>query len=121
MNESTPTVISSRPSTPLIIGTNGYVVAFERTSGRELWRTKLQSGVFTSTGGNDVAVLTADTFVFAGAAGHLFCLSLTDGQIVWHNELPGLGHNDVALAIDSVSIQYLQKVVRTNSPAGSST
>lgn len=109
------------PSTPLVIGTNGYVVAFERATGAELWRTKLQSGVFRATTRNDVAVLVRDPFVFAGSTGHLFCLSIADGRVVWHNELPGLGYNDISISIDNVSIQYLEKVVHSNSPNSTST
>jgi outer membrane protein assembly factor BamB len=109
------------PATPLIIGTNGYVVAFERATGTEVWRTKLQTGVFRATTRTDVAVIARGEFVFAGSTGHLFCLSITDGRIIWHNELPGLGYNDISLAIDNVSIQYLEKVVRSNSSGSTST
>jgi len=105
--------------TPLVIGTNGYVAAYDRGTGTELWRTKLQSGFF---GGRcDVAVILRDEFIFAGSAGHLFCLSLADGQIVWHNEMPGLGLNSISLAIDNVSIQYLPKVVQHSSSNATAT
>lgn len=97
---------------PLIIGSNGHVAAIHPTEGRELWRTKLQHGVFTATGGQDVSVLVQDEFVFAGSNGMLFCLSHATGQILWSNELKGMGYNDVSLAVQGTSVQYLQKVVR---------
>jgi outer membrane protein assembly factor BamB len=53
-----------------------------------------------------------DELVFAGSAGHLFCLSADTGQILWHNKLRGMGYNDISLAMENVSIQYLEKVVR---------
>jgi outer membrane protein assembly factor BamB len=96
---------------PLFIGSNGFVSAIDPASGRELWRTRLESGVFTSTGGADVSVLVRGELLFAGAAGHLFCLSTVSGEILWKNELPGMGHNDLSLTMEGVSVQYLQKVV----------
>ncbi len=100
------------PVSPLFIGSNGFVSAIDPSSGRELWRTRLESGVFTSTGGADVSVLVRGELLFAGAAGHLFCLSSASGEILWKNELPGMGHNDISLTLEGVSVQYLQKVVR---------
>lgn len=96
---------------PLIIGSNGFVAAIDASTGQELWRTQLQRGLFKATGSADVSVLVRGELILAGAAGHLFCLSAATGQIVWQNELSGMGYNDVSLAIDNVSIQYLQKVV----------
>jgi outer membrane protein assembly factor BamB len=101
--------------TPLIIGTNGFVSAIDPATGHELWRTKLSTGsFFSSTSQQDVAVVVKGAVVFAGCAGHLFGLDAADGAILWHNELPGLGHNDVAMAIDGVAIQYLVKEVDRN-------
>ena len=106
---------------PLFIGSNGFVAAINTSTGQELWRTQLQRGVFKSTGNADVSVLVRGELLFAGAAGHLFCLAADTGQIIWHNELGGMGYNDISLAIDNVSIQYVQKVVRhsnnLNAPA----
>ena len=80
---------------PLVIGSNGFVSAVDPASGQEIWRRQLQTGIFTSTGGADVSVLVRGDIVFAGAAGHLFCLSTHTGEILWSNELPGMGHNDI--------------------------
>lgn len=101
-------------ATPLIIGTNGYVVAIDQATGDELWRTLVRKGILGSSG-QDVSVIIADGAVFAGSHGELFCLDLQSGEIRWKNELKGMGYNDVALAIEGVSIQYLQKVVRQQS------
>lgn len=104
---------------PLIIGSNGFVAAIDLTDGRELWRTRLQTGVFAATNSQDVSVLVQGGFVFAGSHGHLFCLEVASGSILWQNELSGMGYNDVSLAMQNVSVQFLQKVERSSSPSGS--
>jgi outer membrane protein assembly factor BamB len=56
--------------------------------------------------------------VFAGGSGHLFCLEANSGRILWHNPLEGFGHNDISLAMDGVSVQYLAKVERSSNGPG---
>ena len=102
-------------SNPLIIGSNGYVAAIDVMDGRELWRTRLQTGVFTATSHSDVSVLVQDGFIFAGSRGNLFCLDVESGSILGNNELKGMGYNDVSLAMQNVSVQFLQKVERSSS------
>jgi outer membrane protein assembly factor BamB len=101
---------------PLIIGTNGNVAAIDSSTGEILWATELRTGgILSSTRGEDVSVIVRDGQVFAGCSGHLFCLSAETGDILWHNDLKGFGHNDLALALEGVSVQYLEKVVRRSS------
>ena len=98
------------PVTPLIIGTNGSVAAIDSTTGEIQWATELKTGgILSSTRGEDVSVILRDGEVFAGCSGHLFCLSAETGAILWHNDLKGFGHNDVSLALEGVSVQYLEK------------
>ena len=100
----------------LIIGINGHVSAVDPKSGRRLWSTKLGGGSFlASTNHEDVSVLLHEGVVFAGCFGHLFGLDAATGQVLWHNELEGMGHNDISLAMDGVSVQFQQKVVRRDS------
>ncbi|NOS72223.1 MAG: PQQ-binding-like beta-propeller repeat protein [Verrucomicrobia bacterium] len=106
-------------SEPLIIGSNGYVSRIDVVTGQELWRTKLLSGLLGGSSCTDVSVLLREQFVFAGTHGHLFCLDLATGKILWKNELKGMGYNDVALAMEGVSIQFLTKVERSHSNTGS--
>ena len=103
----------------LIVGSNGYVSRIDTGSGEELWRTTLLSGLFGGSTCTDVSVLVRGQIVFAGTHGHLFCLALDSGQILWKNELKGMGYNDVALAMEGVSIQFLTKVEQSGSSAGS--
>lgn len=96
----------------LYLGTNGHVLALDPQTGDEVWRTKLGSGLFSTTSHQDVTVIEHNGQLFAGCYGHLFCLDGSDGTIRWHNELPGLGHNDVALSIDGRSAQNVRTVHR---------
>ena len=41
------------------------------------------------------------------------------GSILWNNELSGMGYNDVSLAMQNVSVQFLQKVERSSSSQSS--
>ena len=103
----------------LFIGSNGFVCAIDPQSGVEVWRRRLQEGVLKATGHSDVSVIVRAGVVYAGSQGHLFALAAEDGSVLWHNEMKGLGYNDVSLAFEGVSIQYIQKVERQN--GGSST
>lgn len=106
-------------SEPLFIGSNGYVARVDVASGVELWRTRLLTGLFGGSSCTDVSVLVRGESVFAGTHGHLFCLDYETGRILWQNELTGLGYNDVALAMDGVTIQFLSKVSRSGSGSSS--
>lgn len=90
----------------LYIGTNGHVAAVHPEHGEEIWRTKLGNWR-SGPGQEDVCVIEHYGRVFAGCQGFLFCLDAHTGQVLWRNELKGLGHNDVALAIGGQSIQYV--------------
>lgn len=89
----------------LYIGCNGNVVAIRVADGLELWRTALPVGFLVH--GQDVCVLHQEGRVYAGTHGHLFCLDAASGQVLWANELRGLGHNDVTLAMGYQSVQFV--------------
>lgn len=102
---------------PLIIGTNGYVASIDPATGATQWETSLDTGqFFNSTNYEDVSVLVHNGIVFAGVSGNLFALSAETGEILWHNSLKGLGNNDISLAVEGVSVQFVQKVVRRRNP-----
>jgi outer membrane protein assembly factor BamB len=103
----------------LIIGSNGCVCGIDPQSGVEVWRTRLQEGVFNATHREDVSVLVRDGIVYAGSNGHLFAMSAETGKILWHNELKGLRFNDISLAFQGHSVQYLQKTVQRNTGTNS--
>ena len=69
----------------IYIGIKGHVVAIDRATGSELWRTHL-------TGSTYVTVYI-DGGLFAGTRGKLYALDPATGSILWTNELNGLGYN----------------------------
>ena len=103
----------------LVAATNGQVTAIDPMTGEGKWCTELQKSVFSATSGADVCVLVSGEYVYAGSNGHLFCLSIHDGSILWHNPLKGLGLHDVTLAMDGVSVQWLKKTVQNSSHSSS--
>jgi|SRR5688572_18561410 len=103
----------------LFIGSNGHVCAIDPQSGNEVWRTRLQEGVFVATRSEDVSILVKNGKVYAGSHGHLFALSASTGEVLWHNELKGLRFNDIALAFEGYSVQFIQKTVHKQGNANS--
>jgi len=100
----------------LIVGTNGNVLCVDPGTGRLRWQAVLKTGgLLSSTSCQDVSVLLRGPIVYAGCAGHLFCIDAASGGILWHNPLDGFGHNDISLAMEGTSVQFLQKTVRQNS------
>ncbi len=96
----------------LVIGSNGIVAGIDKRTGTIRWQTVLMPGFLGGGVSQDVSVLVHDCYVYAGCHGALFCLSLRSGQILWKNELKGFGYNDVSLALNNISVQYLEKVER---------
>ena len=75
----------------IVIGIAGSVVALDRSTGQELWRTNLKGGDFTN-------VVLHDGDLFATTKGELFCLDAATGSIRWQNPLKGLGRGLVTIA-----------------------
>jgi len=75
----------------IYIGVGGSVLALDRSTGNEIWRSKLKGGDFVNVDlqGGDV---------FATTKGELFCLDAATGTIRWQNPLKGLGTGFVTIA-----------------------
>jgi putative pyrroloquinoline-quinone binding quinoprotein len=72
-------------------GIKGKVVALDRSTGTEVWRTDLK--------GSDFVNLVLDNGdLFATTKGRLYRLDPDTGNVLWCNELPGLGWGIVTLA-----------------------
>lgn len=99
----------------LIIGCNGYVSAILANNGEELWRTKLREGLLGGSRGCDVSVLIDGDQIFAGCYGRLYALRSSDGIILWQNDLKGMGFNEVALARQGTSTQFITRVEQSTS------
>ncbi len=77
---------------PLIyLGIKGTVLALDRRTGAEQWRTPLKGSDFVN-----VAV-DGDT-LYAAARGEIFCLDALTGRIRWHNPLKGMGWGLITIA-----------------------
>lgn len=76
----------------IFLGISNSVVALDRSTGKEVWRTKLPSA------GGFVTVLCDGRNIFAGSRGKFYCLDMT-GKLLWKNELPGLGYGIVSIAL----------------------
>ena len=78
-------------SKALFIGIGGSVVALDRSTGEELWRSRLKAGDFTN-------VVLDNGDLYASSRGQIFCLDPATGAVRWRNKLAGLGWGLVTIA-----------------------
>lgn len=98
---------------PLVIGIGSHVVAIERDTGAELWRTRLRHA-------NIVTVHVAGPRVFAGASGELYCLDVASGALLWHNKLRGLGVGLVTFGANGAAEAQLESDAQAATTAANS-
>jgi hypothetical protein len=77
----------------IFLGIKSHAVCINKTTGDELWRTKLG----TNWGSVTNVQLEGDT-VIAYSNGVLYALSAASGNIKWKNKLKGLGHSYCIIA-----------------------
>ncbi len=82
----------------LLLGLKNKVAAISKSDGREIWRTELRGGRFGSSG-NFITMICDDLYVFAYASGHLHCLDLSSGRLLWTSDLPGYGYGLASLCV----------------------
>jgi outer membrane protein assembly factor BamB len=80
------------------IGIQAHVVAFDRKSGVEVWRTELSPK--DKSAASFVNVVRDRDGLFASCAGELFALDPATGTALWHDPLKGLGTGLVTIATD---------------------
>lgn len=80
----------------IYLGIRGTVVALDRATGNELWRTELKGADF-------VNVVIDGGQLYATAKGEIFCIDAATGDLLWHNKLSGLGLGLVSIATPSGS------------------
>ena len=83
----------------LYLGIKGHVLAVDRDTGEERWRTKLQ-GV-TMRAHEFVHLHRDGDALFAAYSGEVFCLDPRSGTVRWHNKLSRLGTGVVGMATDA--------------------
>jgi hypothetical protein len=80
----------------IFLGVHGEVLALDRTTGQEVWRTKLSGGDF-------VNLLLDQDRIIATTKGEAYCVDAATGQLLWHNKLPGVGWGLITIATASGS------------------
>ncbi|HEX9047070.1 MAG TPA: PQQ-binding-like beta-propeller repeat protein [Verrucomicrobiae bacterium] len=110
----------------LLLGLKRKVTAISKTDGRTVWCTDLRGGGFGSSSGF-ITLVCDDELVFAYYGGHLHCLELATGKLLWTNELPGYGFGLASLCVpgygfspDSTTIRELMSQ-QESSDSGSAT
>jgi len=83
------------PASLVYLGIKGTVVALDRRTGMEIWRTPLKGSQF-------VNVTLATDAVLATTRGEIFCLDPVTGSIRWSNPLKGMGWGLITLAGSSI-------------------
>ena len=87
------------------VGIKKFVVALDRRTGAEVWRTPLKgSSTF-------VCVFRDGDLLFATCSGEIFCLDPKTGALLWHNPLKGLGLGFTSIAGEYGSSSALTSTV----------
>jgi outer membrane protein assembly factor BamB len=80
----------------LLLGLKHKVTAIAKSDGRLVWCTEIEGG-FGS--GDFITLACDDSHVFAYSSGHLHCLELSGGRLLWTNQLPGYGFGLASLCV----------------------
>jgi outer membrane protein assembly factor BamB len=97
-------------SNVIYIGVRDSVLALDRATGAEVWRTKLK--------GDFVNVVLDQGELYATTQGEVFRVDPVSGQVVWNNTLKGLGMGLVTVA-SAASPQTLPQEKRNRDAASS--
>jgi len=77
----------------LYLGIKGSVVALNKETGKQIWKTHLKGSQY-------VTITQDEEHVFAHTNGELFCIVKKTGKFLWNNGLSGLGYGYTSIAID---------------------
>jgi outer membrane protein assembly factor BamB len=81
------------------VGLKASVIALDRRTGTEVWRTPLKGGVGRSS--SFVTLQRDGDILYAGVGGEIWALDPKSGGILWHNPLKGLGYGITSILGDS--------------------
>jgi outer membrane protein assembly factor BamB len=108
----------------ILLGLKGRVMALSRSTGREVWSTRIPSGMCKA---DFLTMVVHDQQVFVYGRGHISALNLLTGEVLWTNELPGMGYDLGSLAIpdgpsapDMATIQLMKEQAAAKAHAGGS-
>jgi len=76
----------------IFVGISGTVLALDKSTGTEAWRTELPGSFF-------VNVAVEGNSIYASTRGEIFCLDPASGAIRWNNPLKGLGRGLVSIGL----------------------
>src|SRR5689334_3262228 len=100
---------------PVYLGLKGSVLALDRDTGQELWRTPLKGADFV----NVVFDIAGD--LIATTRGQAFRLDPATGQILWTNPLKGLGFGLITVATAAAQQLPPAEIRRRQEAANNST
>jgi outer membrane protein assembly factor BamB len=98
----------------VFVGIKGMVLALDRATGEEVWRSPLAGADFVN-----VTLLGGD--LFATARGEMFALEASTGKILWHNRLKGLGRGLLTIAGGSQQALHMAEKKRRDAGAAAAT
>ena len=78
----------------LAVYVGGHIHAIYPDTGDTAWSTKLPKAYKSSTG----TILIEGDVVIAGVGGRVYCLDLSDGRILWINQMRRMGLGMVSMA-----------------------
>lgn len=94
----------ARPRAGVVyLGLKASVIALDRRTGMEVWRTPLKGGVGRS--GSFVTLQRDDDILYAGVGGEIYALDPKTGTLLWHNPLKGLGYGVLSVLGDADGAQ----------------
>lgn len=79
------------PRVLVFVGIKSSVIALDERTGDEVWRTELRSSDY-------VSVFWDGESLFAANSGEVWRIDPETGNLLWHNELKGMGRGLVSLA-----------------------
>lgn len=100
------------------VGIKQFVIALDRKTGAEVWRTELEAKY--QSAGSFVNVVRDRDGLFASCAGEIFSLDPANGAVLWHDALKGLGTGLVTIATDqggASSVPVFEEAVRQQQAA----
>jgi glucose dehydrogenase len=85
--------MTALPKSLLLSGIKGHVIALDKATGSERWRTRLKGAQF-------VHLVTDGNVVFASTSGEVFALDAATGTVLWNNPLKTMGLGLVSLLVE---------------------
>ena len=86
------------PSEVLVVGTRGYLLAFEKATGNPMWKYQFEKSFWAGNSGYVTTLVDGDK-LFAACYGEIYCFDLMKGSLLWKDNLSGKGFGVVSFAV----------------------